>query len=176
MTIDRRRMDIMRICNRIVIAILASLCLVGTGTAATKPATGSVSIQIFPESSYLDLDSADHSATLRQTSTPVRISLPDVPGIMSGPTEIYAFIPTDEAMRLSGNSSTLSTASIRIRNDQGAWTALEPLAQLEGRRGVRIAVLSKSSATILLQVQLQVPAGQVPGTYQGVLTLEAQER
>jgi len=162
--------------NRIVIAILLSLCFVITSTAATKRSQGSVSIQILPESSYLDLDSADRSATLRETSTPVRISVTDTLGGLAGPLEIFASISTDEAMRLSGNSSTLATASIRIRNDQGVWTALQPLAQLEGRRGVRIAVVNKSSATILLQVQLQVPSGQVPGTYQGVLTLEAQER
>jgi hypothetical protein len=133
-------------------------------------------IQISPESSYLDLDSIDRAAALRQTSTPVRIMLTGTTASSMRSIAIYACIPTEEAMRLSDKSSTMATGTLRIRNDRGEWSALQPLLELEGRRGVRIAIVNKASSTILLQVQLQVPTSQVPGAYQGVLTLEAKQR
>jgi hypothetical protein len=133
-------------------------------------------IQISPESSYLDLDSIDRVAALRQTSTPVRVTLTGATASSMRTIEIYASIPTEEAMRLSDKSSTIATGTLRIRNDRGEWSALLPLVELEGRRGVRIAILNQASSTILLQMQLQVPTSQVPGAYQGVLTLEAKER
>jgi hypothetical protein len=92
------------------------------------------------------------------------------------PIEVYACVTTEEAMRLAGKSPTLALANLHIRNDREEWTALEPMAKLGGRLGVRIAVLYSASARFLLQVQLRVPASQEPGTYQGVLTLEAMEQ
>jgi hypothetical protein len=89
---------------------------------------------------------------------------------------IYACVTSPDAMRLAGNASTLTTSSLRILNDRGEWAALEPLPELEGSLGVRIAVVHGAPATVLLRVQLQVPAGQKPGTYQGVLTIEAREQ
>jgi hypothetical protein len=167
----------MRTRNRIILAVLVSLLCIGTMCmAATQVAPISMSIQISPESSYLDLDSIDRAAALRQTSTPVRITLTGAtPGSMRS-IAIYACIPTEEAMGLSNKSSTMAAGTLRIRNDRGEWLALQPLSELEGRRGVRIAILNKASSTILLEVQLQVPTSQAPGAYQGILTLEAKER
>lgn len=70
----------------------------------------------------------------------------------------------------------VAAANLRIRNDHGAWAELEPLPNLDGRRGVRIAVFNGASLSIPLQVQLQVPAGQALGRYQGVLTIPAREQ
>jgi hypothetical protein len=169
--------DIMRTGNRVILAVLVSLlCIGGMCTAATQVAPISMGIQISPESSYLDLDSIDRAASLRQTNTPVRITLTGATPSSMRPIAIYACIPTEEAMRLSDRSSTMATSTLRIRNDRGEWATLQPLLELEGRRGVRIAIVNKASSTILLQVQLQVPTSQVPGAYQGVLTLEAKDR
>lgn len=167
----------MRTSNRIILAVLVSvLCIGRMCMAATQVAPVPMSIQISPESSYLDLDYIDRTAAIRQTSTPVRITLTGATASPVRSIEIYACIPTEEAMRLSGESSTMATGNLRIRNDRGEWSALQPLIELEGRRGVRIAILNKASSTILLEVQLQVPTSQVPGAYQGILTLEAKER
>jgi len=78
-------------------------------------------------------------------------------------------------MRSATNKSSLPTVSLRIRNDRGEWAALEPLPELQGRRGVRIAVVN-ASANILLSMQLQVTPHQAAGSYQGVLILQAQEQ
>lgn len=173
----RRRMEIMRTGNQWFFAIVASvLCISRVSTAATPRTPTSMIIQISPESSYLDLSSSNRAATLRQTSTPVRVTLTGAIAGYTRPIEIYVCVPTDEAMRLSGSSMILAIASLRIRNDQGEWAAMEPLPELDGCRGVRVAVLSRTSTTILLQLQLEVPARQAPGIYQGVLMLEALER
>lgn len=172
----------MCISRRIVLAIVATLlCMSYTCAAATQPiqvspASTSTVIQVSPESSFLDLNSTDHTAALRQTSTPVRITVADGTTTFLHPIEVYACVTTEEAMRLAGKSPTLALANLHIRNDREEWTALEPMAKLGGRPGVRIAVLYSASARFLLQVQLRVPASQEPGTYQGVLTLEAMEK
>jgi hypothetical protein len=145
-------------------------------SAATPPVPLSTVIQILSESSSLDLNSADHTAALRQTSTPVRMTVTGATVGSMHPIEVYACLTTEEAMRLAGKSSTLASANLRIWNDRAEWTTLKPMAKLGGRLGVRIAVLYSASARILLQVQLRVPASQEPGTYQGVLTLEAMEQ
>jgi hypothetical protein len=90
--------------------------------------------------------------------------------------EVYACVDNDQALSLTGKSSTVAAENLRIRSGQGEWMALEPLAELGGRRGVRIATVNGASAEILLQVQLQVLASQPAGTYQGSLILLAQER
>jgi hypothetical protein len=167
----------MRIGRRIVLAVMVSLfCMSYTCSAATPPVPLSIAVQLISESSSLDLNSADHNATLRQTSTPVRIMVTGATITYMHPIEVYACLTTQEAMRLAGKSSTLASASLRIWNDREEWATLKPVAELGGRLGVRIAVLYSASARILLQVQLRVPATQEPGTYQGVLTLEAMEQ
>lgn len=170
----------MSIGRRIVLAIvvvflcLSRMCAAATRPIQVSPASESTAIQLSPESSFLDLDSTDRSARLRQTSTPVRITVTGAAVTSRYPIELYACVASEVAMRLAGKTSTLATATLRIRNDHGVWAELTPLPELEGRRGVRIAVVNGASATILLQVQLQVPAGQAPGNYQGTITLEAQ--
>jgi hypothetical protein len=173
---SRRRVDIMHTSNRMISATLLSLlCISGVSKAAPPNAPLSSIIEITPDSRYLDLDTVDRDASVRQTTTPVRITMM-IGSSSVRPIEVYACIATEEAMRLSGKPSTLAASSLRIRNDRGEWAALEPMAELNGRRGVRVAILNKVSSTILLQVQLQVPTGQAPGTYEGVLMLEAQEQ
>jgi hypothetical protein len=143
--------------------------------AAASAAPLSTVIRVSPDTSYLNLNSGERTVALRQASTPVRI-------VVTGGTisplhriEVYAYVDSEEGMRASGESSALGIANLRIRNVQGDWVALEPLAEIAGRRGVRIAVFNGASASILLQVQLQVPTAQIPGTYQGTLILLAQE-
>jgi hypothetical protein len=92
------------------------------------------------------------------------------------PIVIYACMTTEEGMRAAGKSLTLAITTLRIRNDRGEWAELEPLAELEGRRGVRIAVVNRVSATVLLEIQLNVPTSQTAGNYQGILMLQAQEQ
>jgi hypothetical protein len=145
--------------------------------AAVTPATAlSFAIQILPQAGSLDLSSPDKTAPLREASTPVRITATGARGGASRPIEVYAYLFSEEAMKRAGKASALATATLRIRNDHGEWSELKPLAELDGHPGVRIAVLNSASATILLQVQLQVPASQAPGSYEGVVTLEAQEK
>jgi hypothetical protein len=138
-------------------------CAAATQPIQVSPASTSTVIQVSPESSFLDLNSTDHTAALRQTSTPVRITVADGTTTFLHPIEVYACVTTEEAMRLAGKSPTLALANLHIRNDREEWTALEPMA-------------NSASARFLLQVQLRVPASQEPGTYQGVLTLEAMEQ
>lgn len=175
--------EIMRTNRQIVFAILLSLlCMSRIGEAATRrdqvssPGSGPVVIQVFPESTSLDLNSVDGAASLRQTSTQVSIAVTGVTAGSSHSIEVYACVDTDQALRLSGKRSAFTAANLRIRNDQGEWAELEELPNLEGRRGVRIGVLKGASTSISLEVQLQVPAGQAPGRYQGVLTIQALER
>jgi hypothetical protein len=85
-------------------------------------------------------------------------------------------VDNDQALSLTGKSSTVAAENLRVRSGEGEWRPLEPLAELGGRRGVRVATVNNASAQFLLQVQLQVPASQTPGTYQGSLILLAQER
>jgi len=148
------------------------LCMNHMSAAVTRPVPASL-IQISPESSFLDLNSADHSANQQEASTPVRIT---VTGGINGPLhpviKVYACFTSEEALRLAGKSAKIAMANLRIRNDQGQWTEPEPIAELDGRRGVRIAVFNGTSARVLLQVQLRMPSGQAQGSYQGVLTHE----
>lgn len=166
----------MRNRRRIALAILLAsfgmryMCFAATGSVS------SASIQLSSESGFLDLGSVEQSESPRQTSTPVRIILTGTTDSVPHPIEVYACVDSEVAMRQIDKPKTLAIATLRIRNDHGEWMELEPLPELEGRRGVRIAVLNNTSATILLQVQLQVPAGQAPGRYQGTLTLEAKEQ
>ncbi len=171
--------EIMRTSRQIALAIAASLlCMGHTCAAGNRNAPLSIVVQVSPESSSLDLNSDDRTATLRQTSTPVRVTVTGSAVSSPRPIQVYVYacLPTEEAMRLSGKPLTMAAANLRIRNDRGEWIELEPLPELEGRRGVRVAVINGASATILLQVQLQVPAGQAAGNYQGVLTLVAQQQ
>ena len=161
----------------IVLAVMVlPLCMSSMCSAATPSVPLSIAIQIISESSSLDLNSADHNATLRQTSTPVRMMVTGATVTSMHPIEVYACLTTQEAMRLAGKSSTLTSANLRIWDDREEWATLKPMAKLGGRLGVRIAIFYSASARILLQVQLRVPAAQEPGTYQGVLTLEALEQ
>ncbi len=144
--------------------------------AVTPSTPSSIVIQISPNSSVIDLTSSDHAAALRQASTPVHVTVTGaIPG-MRHHIEVYACVDTETVMRLPGKPSTLATTNLHIRNTQGEWAVLEPLAELGGRRGVRIAILNGTSAGFLLQVQLKVLTNQAPGNYQGALTLLAQER
>ena len=110
---------------------------------------------------------------VREASTPVRVVVTGAAAGYPHRVEVYAYV--EEAITPGGKSPELSPESLRIRDAQGDWTALQPMAELEGRRGVRVAVVNGISARILLQVQLEVPAGQTPGTYRGNLILTAQE-
>lgn len=145
------------------------------GAAVISAAPPTVQIQISADASSLDLSSANHTVTVRQASTPVRITVMDAAPGTPHRIEVYACVETDDAMHAPGRAAALTAASLRIRNAQGVWTTPQPLAELEGRRGVRVATLS-GSAEILLQVQLEIPTRQAPGTYQGALTLLALER
>jgi hypothetical protein len=158
------------------VAFVALLCASRMCAAATPATPLSIALQIVPDASFIDLNAPDQTGTLRQASTPIRLSITG--GTLSPlhPIAVYACLDGEDAMRLAGKTSTLSTATLRIRDAQGQWTEPEPLTELEGRRGVRIAVVDGASAQILLQVQLQVPSGQRPGNYQGSLMLMAQER
>lgn len=167
----------MRATRRIVLVIVVSfLCMSRMRAAATSPASSSLVMQISPDSSSLDLNSTDRTATRREASTPIHIVLTSATANSLRPIDIYAYVDTDEVMKLVGKSSALTTANVRIQNDRGEWTALKPLAELDGRCGVRIAVIYSAAARILLQVQLQVPISQAHGMYQGTLMLLAQER
>jgi hypothetical protein len=163
--------------GRIVLVIVVSfLCMSRMCAAATSSASSSVVIQISPDSSFLDLNSTDRTATRREASTPIHIVVTSATTNFLLPIDVYACVDTDEAMRLVGKSLALTTANVRIRNEQGEWAALEPLAELEGRRGVRIATINSASARIILHVQLYVQTSQTQGTYQGTLMLLARER
>jgi hypothetical protein len=146
--------------RRTILAISISLlCACRIGAAATPATTAApltVAIQISPDTNSLDLSSANHTILLQQASTPVRVTVMGGTSGLPHRIEIYACVDSDRALSLVGKSSTLAAANLRIRNAQGEWVELEPLAQLGGRRGVRIAVLNSASAEILLQVQLQV--------------------
>ncbi len=167
----------------VLVAILSLVCMsriyavAATWHApASGPTSGPVVIQIFPASTFLDLDSVDGTPTLRQTSTQVRIAATGATAGFSRPIAVYACIDTGQALRLSGKPSAFTASNLRIRDDRGEWAELEVLPNLEGRRGVRIGVLKGASTSIPLQVQLRVPAGQTPGRYQGVLTIQALEQ
>jgi hypothetical protein len=163
--------------RQIVLVIVASIiCVSRVCAAATYSTSSSVVIQISPDSSFLDLNSTDGTATRREASTPIHIAVTSATTNILLPIDIYACVDTDEAMRLVGKSLALATENVRIRNDQGEWAALEPMAELEGRRGVRIATINSVSARIILHVQLHVPSSQTQGTYQGTLMLLARER
>ncbi len=167
---------IMRI-NALNTMALCALVLSACWTcAAVTPPAQVPTIQLIPESSFLKFQRTGGTANLNEASVPVHLAMT---GATVGPPHtvlVYACVTSVDAMRLAGKASTLTTSSLRILNDRGEWAALEPLPELEGSLGVRIAVVHGASATLLLQVQLQVPTGQKPGAYQGVLTLEAQER
>lgn len=146
-------------------------------SAAVTQSVPAFLIQISPESSFLDLNGADRTAAQREASTPVRITVTSgTNGSLRPVIKVYACFTTEEAMRLAGKSGKIAMANLRIRNDQGQWTEPEPIAELDGRRGVRIAILRGTSARILLQVQLRMPSGQAQGSYQGVLTLAVLEQ
>ncbi len=174
----------MRINRQIVWVALLSLACLGRihAAAATRHASsitsGPVVIQIFPGTTFLDLDSVDGATTLRQTSTQVRITATGSTSGFSRPIEVYACIDADQALRLSGKgkASAFTATTLRIRNDRGEWAEPEVLPNLEGRRGVRIGAFKGTSTSIPLQVQLRVPAGQAPGRYQGILTIQALEQ
>lgn len=158
------------------VVFVALLCASRICTAATPAAPLSVAFQIIPDANSLVLNAPDQTGTLRQASTPVRLSVTGASLSPLRPIAVYACLDSEEAMRSSGKAPALATTNLRIRDAQGQWTEPEPLPELEGRRGVRIAVVNGASASILLQVQLQVPSGQRPGNYQGPLMLLAQER
>ncbi len=105
----------MRVSRQIVLAILLSLlCMSRIYAAATRrdqvssPTSGPVVIQIFPESTFLDLDSVDGTTTLRQTSTQVRIAATGATAGFSRPIAVYACIDTGQALRLSGKPSAFT--------------------------------------------------------------------
>ncbi len=160
----------------LALAILV-LLLSASGMCATAHSTAQppVGMQLIPGSGVLTLSSAGGTATLRQSSTPVQLLVTHGTISSMHPIYVYACLTTKEAMRRGGNGPTIDVSSLRIRNDHEEWAQLVPLPELEGRSGVRIAVVNGTSATILLQVQLKIPDGQTAGEYQGILTLEAQE-
>ncbi len=84
---------------------------------------------------------------------------------------VYAYFSGDEGMRAPGKGTTISLGEVRIRNDRGEWVDLAPLAEVNGYRGVRIAVVHGWETTVQLQIQVRMPAGRPPGNYQGVLSL-----
>jgi hypothetical protein len=144
--------------------------------AVTRSVPASL-IQISPESSFLDLNAVDHTTTQQEASTPVRITVTGgTNGSLHPVVKVYACFTTEEAMAFAGKSAKIAVANLRIRNDHGEWAEPEPMAELGGCRGVRIAVLRGTSTRILLQVQLRLPSAQTQGNYQGLLTLEALEQ
>jgi hypothetical protein len=161
---------------RKIIPILLLLGVNWMFAAATTPTLAPITIELVPESSFFNLNVTGGTNNPRQSSISIRVTVTGTTVSSLHPVEIYSCIAGEEAMRLAGKASTLATANMRIRNDHGEWAALEPLAELGGRRGVRIAVVNGTSATVLLQVQMQAPASQRPGTYQGTLMLVAQEQ
>jgi len=143
------------------------------GTPASSAAA--VNIELIPESSFVSLSHENPVDGISGSSVSIHVVIRGTAARFSRPIEIYACLATEEGLRSTTNSSTMSAASLRIRNDHGEWVGLEPLPELQGRRGVRIAVIN-SSANILLSMQLQVAPRQAAGRYQGVLMLQAQER
>ena len=173
----------MRANRQVMLAVLLSMLSMGRMHAAALrhspgPAHGSgpVEIQVFPESTFLDLDPVDGANAARQTTTQVRVAVKGNSADLSHSIGVYACFETGQAMKLSGKSSGFAAADLRIRNDRGEWAELEALPDLQGRLGVRLAIFKGSSASIPLEVRLQVPSGQAPGKYQGVLTIQALEQ
>jgi hypothetical protein len=163
--------------RRTILAIaIFLLCACRMGAATTQATPLAVAIQISPNSSFLDLSSANNTILLRQASTPVRVTVMGAAAGTPHRIEVYACVDNEQALSLTGKSSGLAAETLRVRSGEGEWMALEPLPALGGRRGVRVATVNTTSAEFLLQVQLQVPASQPAGTYQGSLVLLAQER
>ncbi len=158
------------------IGVILLLFWASWARAGTTPSSATaVNIELIPESPFVNLSYENSADGIRESRVSVHVVISGATAKFLRPIEIYACLPTEEGLRSAANSSTLSAASLRIRNDHGEWVALEPLPELQGRRGVRIAVIN-SSANILLSMQLQVAPRQAAGRYQGVLMLQAQER
>ena len=151
-------------------------CSAAATVAPRSSAASVLFIQLSPEQSYIDLDSPGRSNAQRQVRTSVHVTVTGATASSMHPILIYACMTTEEGMRAAGKSLTLAITTLRIRNDRGEWAELEPLAELEGRRGVRIAVVNRVSATVLLEIQMNVPPSQTAGNYQGILMLQAQEQ
>lgn len=163
----------------IVASLALLLCGVNLCSAAAPAApipTGISSgvIQIAPESSSLDFDSANGTGTERETSTLVQIRVTGTASSVLRPVEIFACVSGDEAMRSAGKRSALIASTLRIMNSQGEWVSMVPMPELEGRSGALVAVLSSTPATFRLRLRLELPRGQAPGKYLGFITLEAQ--
>jgi Na+-transporting methylmalonyl-CoA/oxaloacetate decarboxylase gamma subunit len=167
----------MRSNSQIVFTFLMLLFSMNYMSAAVTRSVPASLIQISPESSFLDLNAVDHTTTQQEASTPVRITVTGgTNGSLHPVVKVYACFTTEEAMAFAGKSAKIAVANLRIRNDHGEWAEPEPMAELGGCRGVRIAVLRGTSTRILLQVQLRLPSAQTQGNYQGLLTLEALEQ
>lgn len=76
-------------------------------------------------------------------------------------------------MTATGKDSAVLVSSMRVMNSQGEWAPLKPLPDFGGQSGVLLALVNGASATFWLRVRLQLPPGQRPGKYIGLLTLEA---
>jgi hypothetical protein len=168
---------IIQVSTSVVFTMLAVLlCANCKCTAQTRALSSSSTIEILPESGSLDLNSSGSMAMPREASTAVRMLVTSAKAFPSRPIDVFAYLTTDTGMKATGRARPLAMGNLRIRNDRGVWTTPAPLAELGGRPGVRIATAYGASATIMLRVQLNIPASQAPGSYRGVLVLQAQER
>ncbi len=142
--------------------------------AVPSPTMRAGTLRISSESAALTF-AASGSGEEREASTVLRISA--IGGEVSPlhPLQVLVSISEVQAMRAGGRAS-LNVANLRVRNDRDQWVPLQPLPELNGRFGVRIAIVRSAPASCLLQVQLHLSAGQKPGDYSGLLTIEAQEQ
>ncbi len=144
--------------------------------AVFAPGTPAKSLQLTAAAPSLTFEETGPGLKQREASTVLRISANNNEVSALHPVQVLVAVSQAQAMQASGRGPSLDVADLRIRDDHGEWAALQPLQELNGRFGVRIAIVRSAPATCLLQVQLHLSAGQRPGDYRGLLTVEAQEQ
>jgi hypothetical protein len=152
----------------------ANLSFAAASAAPVSSGIASDVIQLVPESTNLDFDSADRTGTEREASTLVRIRVTGSITRVLRPVEIFACVSGGAAMRAAEKNTELIASSLRVMNSHGEWVSMKPIPELEDRSGALVAVVSGASSTFWLRLRLEVPRGQAPGKYLGFITLEAQ--
>ena len=143
----------------------------GQALSQSEPAA----ILLIPDSSSVGLLSEDTSSGLQYANIPVRLLVAGSQQI-TGPIDIYACGDPGGALHLTSRNQAIPLSALQVMDERGQWESMHSLPELEGRQGVRIAVVQGPSARIILRMQLHVPPRQVAGTYEGSVTLEARQR
>lgn len=157
------------------LGFLLSASFTATAGTASPMTAGGPAIRVMPVSSYLSLNSTEGISTLREASTVIMVDIQEVPQAMH-PIEVFACVAAEEALSSPKRMTPLHASSLRIRNDRGMWSPLQPLPDLGGCLGVRIGIITSNSMAIPLNIQLHLAPGQASGKYQGVLYLEIKEQ